>query len=333
MFLYLTHHGSRLRREAECLVVEYHGRRLARVPAFQVTWVVVFGHCELTSGAIDLMLRKGIACTFMTVTGRLKGRLTSSMAHHVELRLAQFEKHRDVAFCLLLSREIVASKVKNQRSLLRRFDRSHRELDLKTEVKQITETLEGLQDASTLPEVRGIEGATARIYFGAFRKMLGHPVTFRRRQRRPPKDPVNVLLSLGYTLLMNEALSAVSARGFDPSVGFFHRVRPGRAALALDLMEGFRAPLVDRLVLRVVNLKMIQPSDFESTADGELRLTSKSLRVFLKEYEALAGKPFKDRRTGRLLSLRQHLLRQADDLARAVLGSGDHEYSGYLWMR
>jgi CRISPR-associated protein Cas1 len=333
MLLYLTHQGSRLRREAECLVVEQQGRRVARAPAFQVERVVVFGHSELTSGAVDLLLSRGIDCAFVSLAGRLKGRLVSGESRNVALRLAQFARHGEPEFCLGVSREIVAAKLRNQRALLRRFDRSHREVTLETECEALTKAVEATDSAADLNALRGVEGAGARAYFAALRKATAPEVSFERRQRRPPKDPFNALLSLGYTLLTNEAVAAAAARGFDAAVGFFHVVRPGRPALALDLVEEFRAPMVDRLVLRMVNLKMIGAEEFEPDQDGGLRLKPEPFRRFLTEYETLIAKPSKDRLTGRSLSLRQHLLAQADSLARAVLGKTEHPYAGYLWMR
>lgn len=353
--LYLTHQGARLRREAECLVVEKQGRRLARVPAFQVERVLVFGHSELTSGAVDLLLSRGIECAFVSMSGRLKGRLVSPHSGNAILRVAQFDRGKDESFCLKVSKGFVEAKLKNQRTLLRRFDRSHDELEFTVECGRLTEAQEQLGSCETLAAVRGVEGAGARAYFAALRRAVPSELSAAKRERRPPKDPFNALLGLGYALLFNELLAAVTARGFDPAVGFFHALRPGRETLALDLMEEFRAPVADRLVLRVLNLKQIRVEDFEEAptdsrslapcgrsaarlpgGPGGLHLRPEALRLFLKEYEELVAKPFKDRETGRETSLRRKFGEQTERLARVVRASREKdtpeaEYEGFLW--
>ena len=282
--LYLTEQGATLSRRGERLVVEREGETLADVPASKVLRVFVFGNVSLTTPAIAYLLREGKEVAFLSSRGRYYGRLISSESRNPMLRRAQLRAADDPAVCLDLSRRVVAGKLRNQRRLL------HRRPGSKSSpaAAGITSLLGKAASTESLAALRGMEGLAARAYFGAFGELLDK-MAFTGRRRRPPPDPVNSLLSLGYTLLTYEAFSAVASVGFDPYIGFFHADTYGRPSLALDIMEEFRPAVVDTLVMGVINRGQIKPEDFEiGTDDGKpiALLNDDARKRFLALYEA-----------------------------------------------
>jgi CRISP-associated protein Cas1 len=256
--LYVTEQGSTLSRKGERLVVEKAGETLADIPASKVVRVFVFGNVSLTTPAIAYLLKEGKDVAFLSNRGRYYGRLISSESKGAALRRAQLKASDDMATCLELSKRFVTGKLKNQRRLL------HRRPGPRTSsvAKEMTTMIKRIQRTGSLEVLRGVEGYAARLYFGAFGGML-EVMKFVSRRRRPPPDPVNSMLSLGYTLLTYEAFSAASAVGLDPYVGFFHRDAYGRPSLALDIMEEFRPSVVDLLVRGAVNRGHIRREHFE----------------------------------------------------------------------
>lgn len=256
--LYVTEQGSTLSRKGERLVVEKAGETLADIPASKVLRVFIFGNINITTPAIAYLLREGKDVAFLSSRGRYYGRLISNESKGPVLRRAQLRASDDLPTCLELSKRFVTGKLKNQRRLLHR-----RPGPLTSSAAgEITAMIDRVESAGSLEVLRGIEGLGARRYFGTFGGML-EGMEFSGRRRRPPPDPVNSMLSLGYTLLTYEAFSAVSAVGLDPYVGFFHTDTYGRPSLALDIMEELRPPVVDLLVIGAVNRRRMRPEDFE----------------------------------------------------------------------
>jgi len=256
--LYVTEQGATLSRSGERLVVEKMGNVLAEIPASKISQVFIFGNVTVTTPAIAYLLMQGKDVAFLSSRGRYYGRLISSESKSPTLRRAQLKASDDASICLRLSKCFVAGKLRNQRRLLHRRPGPRSSLA----ADQITEALEGIENADDLETLRGLEGLAARAYFRAFGEML-KKMRFTERHRRPPPDPVNSLLSFGYTLLTYEAFSAVSAVGLDPYVGFFHRDTYGRPSLALDIMEELRPAVVDLLVLGAVNRDQVRVENFE----------------------------------------------------------------------
>ncbi len=264
--------------------MEREGETLADVPAAKVLRVFVFGNVSLTTPAIAYLLREGKEVAFLSSRGRYYGRLVSSESKNPLLRRAQFRASEDAAVSLDLSRRFVLAKLANQRRLLHRRPGAKATLA----AEGITALIHKARIVNNLATLRGIEGLAARAYFGAFGELL-EKMTFTGRRRRPPPDPVNSLLSLGYTLLTYEAFSAVASVGFDPYIGFFHADTYGRPSLALDIMEELRPVIVDTLVLGVVNRGQIKPEDFDlGEEDGKpiALLNDGARKRFLALYEA-----------------------------------------------
>lgn len=238
---------------------------------------------------------------------------------NVLLRVNQYERANDSRFALDVAVAIVSAKIANCAEILRRHQRNHPECDLSSEVTQLAALNQRASHRQTLDSLRGIEGQAAVVYFQGFARLLRRNFNFKKRSRRPPTDPVNSLLSFGYTLLYNEAISALVAVGFDPYMGFYHKVNYGRCSLALDLMEEMRPAIADRLAINLVNLEIIKPEDFQIADNQGTYLSSEGRKRFLREYERMMIAEFANRRTNERTSFRRALHEQALAMQRAVI--------------
>lgn len=341
--LYLTEQGSVLRRRAERIEVTKREQTLFSCPAFQVDRVVVLGGVQLTTPAIDLLLAQGTEVALMTQRGRLKGRIVPPTSRNVTLRLAQYQRYQDESFRLSVGVAIVRSKILNSRALIQRHTRNHANQELEALEQALAQSATTAESALSIAELMGIEGAAARAYFRAFAKMIQPEFTLTLRTRRPPRDPVNALLSLGYTLLGSELASVIESVGMDPFVGFFHAVHYARPSLAMDLLEEFRAPVVDRLTAALINTNVLNPDDFEHAPSNEVedpgptgdeagskdassdnvgvsavRLKPDALKRYLREYDRRLMTPFQHPRTGERVTFRRLLILQAQAMAKAI---------------
>lgn len=314
--LYLTEQGAVLRKTGERLLVEKDDKELLEIECFKVDTIFVFGNVQVTTPALTTLLAQGIELAFLSVTGRLKGQLTPPKAKNVLLRVAQYQKFQETPFALNLARCFVQGKVHNALSLLTRQHRNYPTRGFDPYRQELTRLLHKVDTAPTLETLRGLEGTAARVYFEGFRLACRAELTFPGRRRRPPTDPINALLSFGYTLINAELASLLDAMGYDPYIGFFHQLDYGRPSLALDLLEEFRVPAVDRLVLNLTNLRVLQAEDFVQDAEsGGLRLQRPALGKFFRAYEEHMNQEFSDKVSGETATLRKSLRRQAERLA------------------
>ncbi len=280
--LYVTEPGARVEKEYHRLLVTSRDDEiLMRVPLAHVSEVVLVGWVGVTTPAILTLLRAGVGLSFVSRSGRLEGRLTPPTPRNIPLRHLQYERAQDPAFCLEVARAIVGGKLRNQRTMARRICRKR---GGGTEIAAISRAIRQVGEASGMGQLRGLEGAGARAYFALLRRALRQGWEFAKRTRRPPKDPVNAMLSLGYTLLTQNLMTACEVAGLDPYDGFFHADKYGRPALALDLVEEFRSLIVDSVVLTVVNKRIIKPGDFEPGRKGGVVLKRGALRRFFSQY-------------------------------------------------
>lgn len=262
--------GTSVQAEGDLLLLARGASVVKRVRAGELDQVLLLGRVELTSGAIGLLLRRGIDVVWLTQNGVFRGRLAGRQTKNVLLRLAQYRRTADAEFCLATARAVVASKVRHQRQLLLRAQRRLRDADLAVVLGQLRGLAERTAAAGSLDTLRGLEGQGAHLYFGQFRKLLrNEQFSFGGRSRRPPRDEINALLSFGYAVLGSLLESEVYRSGLDPLLGFFHQPAYGRPSLMLDLLEEFR-PLVDTLVLRVVNRRQLGAADFVRRSGREL---------------------------------------------------------------
>ena len=281
--LYVTEPGARIEKEYRRLLVTKRDEVLLAVPLGRLSEVVLVGYTGATTPALLMLLDAGIPLSFVTRTGKLRGRLSPPSPKNLPRRHAQYDRARDPAFCLAVSRAIVDGKLRNSRALAYRIRRSRPQIATRW-LERIEQAVAAVARADDLDTLRGVEGAAAKAYFQVLRGALRPEMTFEKRTRRPPRDPANALLSLGYTLLTQNLMTACEVVGLDPYDGFFHADKYGRPALALDLVEEFRGPVVDSVVQLVINKRVIGPDDFEPRREGGIYLSDRALRRFLRQY-------------------------------------------------
>jgi CRISPR-associated endonuclease Cas1 len=270
----------------------YYGEEiLLEAPAGKVDQIFVFGRCAITTPAMTYCLQEQIPIVLMSSRGQYYGLIDSPVGDHVSLHRQQFARAADPAFSLATAKAIVRGKLANSRVLLQRHQRRKGIEAVKTAVAELEATLRRLSQAQGLEEVHGHEGNGAACYFEAFGHLLPHELGFSRRVRRPPTDPVNSLLSLGYTLCFYNLYALIRARGLHPYVGHLHVMRDRHPSLASDLVEEFRAPIVDSLVLYLVNSKLLGASDFfrPEGSSGPCLLKDQARKVFFKHFEQKMG--------------------------------------------
>ena len=316
--LYVVKQGAKLRIKNRRLTVEYEEEPLISLPIAHVSQVVLCGNIGLTTPAIGALLKRNIEVVFLSADGKYRGRLISSITPHVPLRRAQYRALDDPEFPLSLAKGFVTAKLQHQRALLIRHNRERNEDEIHICTEQIKTALTKIPRKVNLNSLSGLEGSASATYFRGLKHLFDSQWGFKKRNRRPPKDPVNVLLSLGYTLLAQTAFGAVSTVGLDPYAGFLHQIVYNRPALALDLMEEFR-PVVDGIVLWCLNGKIITQDDF-APGDEKLPvlLQDEGKRRFLKAFEDRFDNRFTHPIRGERLTMRQCILEQARQVTRCI---------------
>jgi CRISPR-associated protein Cas1 len=326
--LYLNRQGLRVGKTGAVLQIRDKEALVEEVRIHEICQVNVMGNIQLSTQAIQTLCEAGVPICYFSQGGWFYGITTGLNSKNVFLRQVQFRLADADWFALALARRLVAGKIRNQRTMLQR---NHVEPPAIV-LEQLKQMVMRAEQARDLEELLGIEGNAARLYFGEFSGMLKaesdeEPPSFRfdfaRRNRRPPRDPVNALLSLAYSLLAKDLTIACYAVGFDPFVGFYHQPRFGRPALALDLMEPFRPLIAESAVLSAINTRMVTEKDFVA-AGPAVALTAEGRKSFFRAYElrmdSLITHPLFDYR----VSYRRLLEIQARLLARVLEGEIDH---------
>jgi CRISPR-associated protein Cas1 len=281
--MYVTEQGARIEKEYRRILVTKDDRVLMRVPVVRISHIVLVGRVGVTTPALHALLREAIGLSFITRTGRLRGRLMPPMGKNIPRRHAQYARAQEPAFCLEVARAVARGKLCNQRTMARRICRNHPEVDA-APVEALDTAEEAVAQADSLAALRGYEGRGARAYFHILRQAIPAGWGLERRARRPPPDPANALLGLGYTLLTQNMITAAEVVGLDPYDGFFHADKHGRPALALDLEEEFRSIIVDSVVLTLINKGMLTPDDFRPGSQGGIYLKRAGLKTFFQQY-------------------------------------------------
>jgi CRISPR-associated protein Cas1 len=312
--LYLTEQGSVLRRVGERLVVTKDHQVLEDVPLIHVEQVVVMGNIQLTTPVVALLLQREVDVVFLSSRGKFRGRLMTTGSKFAQLRHRQLRLMDDERKVLPVARELVVAKLTNQAHLLER-------LGAQRPARQIKADADKARRASPLDSLRGHEGAAGARYFAALKEIIPAEWGFARRIYHPPTDPVNAMLSLGYTLVLKDATAAVQLVGLDPFLGFFHAIDYGRPSLSLDLMEPFR-PLVDRLVMKWIARDKISPRDFlpARRKDGAVLMSDEARTRYLRAYERQMERRVLYPPTAERTTFRRCLELQARELAQVVLG-------------
>jgi len=287
--LYVTTADTALLKEGETVVVRVAREQRLRVPLHHLESIVCLGPIYVSPDLMCLCLDHGIGIAFLSEHGRFRGRVEGTTQNGAQLRLDQVRAHLDEKRSLAIAKSIVQGKIANQRHVLQR---AARESEGDTAVR-LSDAARALQMAQpermeSHDQVRGSEGEAAARYFEVFGDMVRQQngdFRWTGRHRRPPRDPLNCLLSFAYALLMNDCLSALQANGLDPAFAFLHAFRPGRPGLALDLMEHLRPLVADRLVLSLVNNQQVRPSDFRKTESGAVELTDEARKLVIGSHQ------------------------------------------------
>lgn len=323
--LYVQAAGARVGKRGDELVVELRDGSKESARIGNTSHVALFGNVQISTQALQELCSRGITVSYLSAGGWLYG-ITRGMDHkHIELRRLQFEAAADPPRCLALARRFVAVKIRNCRTMVRRNAAS----PPPHAIDRMKELIEAAESAERLEALLGIEGTAARAYFDAFRSMLHAPeeperlaFDFEGRNRRPPHDPVNALLSFGYAMLTKDVAVTLIAVGFDPYMGFYHQPKYGRPALALDIMEEFRPLIVDSVVLSVINTGALKSRDFVRRA-GAVALTPAGRTAFLRAYERRMDELVAHPVFGYRISYRRVLEVQVRLLARHLAGELD----------
>lgn len=333
--LFVTTEGSYLSKEGEAVVVRKDGGKALRVPIHMLVSIVCFGHVKFSPYLMALCGERGVAVTFMTPNGRFLGKVQGFTTGNILLRKDHFRLSEDRQRTLELARIFVQAKIHNCRVLILRAARDHGDSSgiLKAMAAALAGSLRRAGHIQDLNQLRGIEGEAARNYFRSFRGLVTNPEPLFRidgRTRRPPKDPVNALLSFVYSLLSADFRSACEQVGLDPQVGFLHADRPGRPGLALDLMEEFRPVLADRVVLSLLNRQQVRPGGFRFEAGGAVTMTDDTRKVVLSQYQKRKAEELEHPFLGEKVTLGLVPLLQARLLARTIRGDLD-AYPAFIW--
>lgn len=266
--VYIEEQGAYVGKAGETIVVKARGEQVAEVPFLQMSQLALFGNVQVTTQTLHELSRRDIPVCFLSMGGSFYGMMTGFGSRNVELRRAQYRTADDPAACLAIARRIVQAKVRNQRTVLRRNGEPSESV-----LRQMDDLADEAGTATDPTSLLGIEGAAARAYFSSFATMIRPrdetgrwTFHFEGRNRRPPLDPVNAMLSFCYSLLAKDCGVVAMAVGFDPHLGFYHTAHHGRQSLALDMMEEFRPLLADSTVITAINTGEIKADDFVRAA-------------------------------------------------------------------
>jgi CRISPR-associated protein Cas1 len=289
--LYITTPDSFLACEGENVLIKNDGEVRFRMPVHNLEGIVCFGFAGASPKLMQLCCERGVALSFLSSYGKFLGRVTGRISGNVLLRRTQYRWSDDLEASNRLSRRFISAKIINSRAVLHRALRDHSEISdnkINNSLNVLARMPERLERAADGDAIRGIEGEAANHYFSNFNKLLlvqKDDFRINNRNRRPPTDSMNALLSFLYTLLAHEVTAALESVGLDPQVGFFHRDRPGRPSLALDLMEEMRPHFADRLAVTLVNRNQIKSAGFNIKENGAVLMDDNTRKEVLTAWQ------------------------------------------------
>lgn len=335
--LYVTQPDTYLALDGENVVVRKENAELLRLPLHNLEGIVAFGYTGASPALMGACASRDIDLSFLSPSGRFLARVTGEVRGNVLLRHRQHQIYDIEEESLVVAKNMIAGKIYNARWVIERTVRDHElRVDvpfLKSTSLSLKESITGVYECLNLDQLRGVEGNAAERYFGVFNQFILQNedfFTFKGRNRRPPLDPINALLSFAYMLLAKEATSALETVGLDPYMGFLHRAKPGRASLALDVMEELRPAIADRFVLTLINKREVSESDFVTRENGAVILKNDArqtvLRAWQNRKQETITHPYLDEKIQwGLIPYVQALL-----LARYLRGDLD-EYPPFMW--
>lgn len=324
--IYVKEQGALIQKSGERILVSKGRDTLLEVPVIQMENMALIGNVQITTQALHMLMERGIDVSYFSYSGKYLGHAAAEASKNIFLRFQQYAFYMDEEKRLEMAKRIVRNKIQNQMAVIRGHRWENSVHDWKSDLAQMKKYQQMLQEKKSPNEVLGLEGICSNIYFGAFGDMLKCDFQFHGRNRRPPRDPVNVMISLAYTFLTKEMCSALDAESFETYLGFLHGIRYGRKSLALDMMEEFRQPMIDRLVLFLFNKHMIGRYDFEFPDESSVVLNEDGFRKFCTEYEKwLNGRNSASGDN----SFRTRIREQVANLKRAICKG--EEYKPYCW--
>jgi CRISPR-associated protein Cas1 len=290
--LFVTTQGAYLSKEGETIVVKVERETKLQVPVHTIGGIVCFGNVLCSPFLMGFCAQNDVGISFLTEYGRFLAKVQGPVSGNVLLRRQQYRLADDLEFSAKIAKSILTGKLANSRAVLQRATRDHAEKMDSEKVEgaasRLRMHLEALEKEHTLDTLRGMEGDAAHAYFSVFDHLITaqkEDFFFEERNRRPPLDNVNCLLSFIYTLVMHDVRSALETVGLDPAVGFLHRDRPGRPGLALDIMEEFRPFIADRLVLSLINRKQVNAKGFVKSESGGVTMSDETRKTVLVAYQ------------------------------------------------
>jgi CRISPR-associated protein Cas1 len=335
--LFVTTEGAYLRKDGQAVAVRVEKETRLRIPLHNLDGVVCFGRVGCSPQLMEACAQAGVTISLLSPYGGFRAAVVGFSPGNVLLRRAQYRRADDEGQRRAIAINIVAAKIANCRAVLLRAARDSSHDDVKASLEaaatRLAPMIEDARRANSLDRLRGIEGDAANQYFGVFNSLINvqcDEFRFCGRSRRPPMDRVNALLSFLYSMLAHDARSACEATGLDAAVGFLHCDRPGRPALALDLMEEFRPFIVDRLVLSLINRRQVAASGFTISASGAVTMDDKMRRTVLAAYQKRKQDAIVHPFLGEKASVGLLIHFQARLIARHIRGDLD-AYPPFLW--
>ncbi|MBZ9558372.1 MULTISPECIES: type I-C CRISPR-associated endonuclease Cas1c [unclassified Modicisalibacter] len=338
--LYITTDGAWLKKDGANIVMQVEGEERARLPIHMLESLVCFGRVLVSPPLMGFCAEQGVTITHLTPNGKFLARIEGPVSGNVLLRRTQYRTSDDDTACAAIVRGVLIGKVHNQRAVLARGLRDYgaklEEVDrlaLERARSRMSRIAKNLLKEPATDALRGLEGEAAQVYFGHFDLLVRHDgeaFRFTSRNRRPPRDRINALLSFLYTLLTHDCRSTLESVGLDPAVGFLHRDRPGRPSLALDLAEEFRPLLGDRLALSLVNRRQLRERDFIIAESGGVALTEDARKTVLTAYQERKREDLNHPFIGEKAPIGLLPFLQAQLLARHLRGDLD-TYPPFLW--
>ncbi len=335
--LFVTTQGAYLARDGETVAVRVDKETRLRVPIHTLGQIVCFGQVSCSPFLMGLCGENNVLLSFLTENGRFLGRVHGPVCGNVLLRKAQCILSDKNDFAQSVASSIISAKIANCRTVLRRtirdYPNSPEKKKLETAANYLNHSISEVEKANDMNVLRGIEGEAARTYFSVFNDMITSQkddFVFTDRSRRPPLDNINALLSFIYVILSNDITSALEAVGLDPAMGFLHTLRPGRASLALDLIEEFRPVIADRLVLSLINRRQVKPGGFKKTESGAVVMDDETRKTVLTAYQTRKKDELTHPFTGEVVSI--GLLPHIQSMLLARYIRGDIEgYPPFFW--
>jgi len=285
-YLYVSEKGASINFQQNYFVVSYKDGMTRQIPAETLESVALFGNIQVTTPCMQQLLERGIPVTYFSTGGKYFGRLESTKHINIARQKKQIFLSEDADFCVAFSKQIIDAKIRNQVVIINRYIRSA-QVTLDDEIMQMKNSIRKLPECKEKNEIMGYEGMASRAYFRAISKIIHPDFKFSGRSKRPPKDAFNSLLSLGYTLIMYELFGVLQSRGLNPYAGFLHSDREQHPTLASDMMEEWRAVLIDSLALSLIQGREIMPEHFVRDEESQgVFLTKEGMKIFIKKFES-----------------------------------------------